>query len=153
MAAAPSPPAAARSPPARWPSPWRRTHPPSTPPRPPPRPPWPLLPPNNAGVGCTGPLAELSLAAVRHAWEVNALGQLRLVRAVAAHMAARRSGLVVNVGSVVGRVATPWAGAYCASKAAAHAATDALPSSSAPSESTSSRWCPGQCARERGRLR
>ncbi|OAY78876.1 NADPH-dependent 1-acyldihydroxyacetone phosphate reductase [Ananas comosus] len=81
---------------------------------------------NNAGVGCTGPLAELSLAAVRRAWEVNALGQLRLVRAVAPHMAARRSGRVVNVGSVVGRVATPWAGAYCAAKAAAHAATDAL---------------------------
>ncbi|WOK99590.1 NADPH-dependent 1-acyldihydroxyacetone phosphate reductase-like [Canna indica] len=81
---------------------------------------------NNAGIGATGPLAELSLEAFRRAWEVNALGQLRMVQAVAPHMATRRSGRIVNVGSVVGGVATPWAGAYCASKAAVHALTDAL---------------------------
>ncbi|MQM00281.1 hypothetical protein Taro_033011 [Colocasia esculenta] len=81
---------------------------------------------NNAGVGCTGPLAELGLDAVQRAWEVNVLGQLRVVQAVAPHMAARRSGRIVNVGSVVGAVATPWAGAYCATKAAVHAMSDAL---------------------------
>lgn len=81
---------------------------------------------NNAGVGCTGPLAELSPAAVSRALDVNFLGQVRTVRAVAPHMAARRSGRVVNVGSVVGTAATPWAAPYCASKAAVHAATDAL---------------------------
>ncbi|GJM95056.1 hypothetical protein PR202_ga11752 [Eleusine coracana subsp. coracana] len=81
---------------------------------------------NNAGVGCTGPLAELRVESVRRAMDVNFLGQVRTVRAVAPHMAARRSGRVVNVGSVVGTAATPWAGPYCASKAAVHAATDAL---------------------------
>ncbi|BAT18237.1 Os12g0633800 [Oryza sativa Japonica Group] len=81
---------------------------------------------NNAGIGCTGPLAELRGEAVRRAMDVNFLGQLRMVRAVAPHMASRRSGRVVNVGSVVGTAATPWAGPYCASKAAVHAATDAL---------------------------
>ncbi|XP_062204333.1 short-chain dehydrogenase ptmH-like [Phragmites australis] len=81
---------------------------------------------NNAGMGCTGPLAELRAEAVRRAMDVNFLGQVRMVRAVAPHMAARRSGRVVNVGSVVGNVATPWAAPYCASKAAVHAATDAL---------------------------
>ena len=82
---------------------------------------------NNAGIGCTGPLAELGGGeAVRRAIDVNLLGQLRLVRAVAPGMASRRSGRVVNVGSVVGNAATPWAGGYCASKAAVHAATDAL---------------------------
>lgn len=34
---------------------------------------------NNAGIGSTGPLAELSLDAIRRAWEVNTLGQLRMV--------------------------------------------------------------------------
>lgn len=34
---------------------------------------------NNAGIGSTGPLAELSLDTVRRAWEINTLGQLRLV--------------------------------------------------------------------------
>uniref|UniRef100_A0ACD5X3Y8 Uncharacterized protein n=2 Tax=Avena sativa TaxID=4498 RepID=A0ACD5X3Y8_AVESA len=82
---------------------------------------------NNAGMGCTGPLAELGGSeTVRRAMDVNFLGMLRLVRAVTPSMAARRSGRVVNVGSVVGTAATPWAGVYCASKAAIHAATDAL---------------------------
>ncbi|KAJ1266634.1 hypothetical protein BS78_08G167000 [Paspalum vaginatum] len=81
---------------------------------------------NNAGVGCTGPLAELPSESVRRALDVNFLGQVRTVRAVAPHMASRRSGRVVNVGSVVGTAATPWAAPYCASKAAVHAATDAL---------------------------
>ncbi|CAN6352521.1 unnamed protein product [Urochloa humidicola] len=81
---------------------------------------------NNAGIGCTGPLAELRDDAVRRAMDVNFLGQVRMVRAVAPHMASRRSGRVVNVGSVVGNAATPWAAPYCASKAAVHAATDAL---------------------------
>ncbi|CAL4890687.1 unnamed protein product [Urochloa decumbens] len=81
---------------------------------------------NNAGIGCTGPLAELATESVRRAMDVNFLGQIRMVRAVAPHMASRRSGRVVNVGSVVGNAATPWAAPYCASKAAVHAATDAL---------------------------
>lgn len=34
---------------------------------------------NNAGMGCTGPLAELNLDVVRRTWEVNTLGQLRMV--------------------------------------------------------------------------
>ena len=36
---------------------------------------------NNAGIGSTGPLAELNLDAIRRAWEVNTLGQLRMVSA------------------------------------------------------------------------
>ncbi|PON92181.1 Short-chain dehydrogenase/reductase [Trema orientale] len=84
---------------------------------------------NNAGVGSTGPLAELPLESIRRAWEVNALGQLRLVQQVVPHMATRPGGgggTIVNVGSVVGRVPTPWAGSYCASKAAVHAVTETL---------------------------
>lgn len=81
---------------------------------------------NNAGVGSTGPLAELPLDAIRRAWEVNALGQLRVVQQVAPHMASRRSGRIVNIGSVVGTAPTPWAGSYCASKAAVHAMSHAL---------------------------
>lgn len=81
---------------------------------------------NNAGIGGTGPLAELPLDAFRKAWEINTLGQLRMVQHVVPHMAMRRSGSIVNVGSVVGNVSTPWAGAYCASKAAVHAMSNSL---------------------------
>jgi short-subunit dehydrogenase len=37
----------------------------------------------------------------------------------------RAKGLVVNIGSVSGVLVTPFAGAYCASKAAVHALSDA----------------------------
>ncbi|KAL0536215.1 hypothetical protein IC582_025156 [Cucumis melo] len=81
---------------------------------------------NNAGIGSSGPLAELPLQDIRKAWEVNTLGQLRMVQQVVPHMASRRSGVIVNVGSIVGNVPTPWAGSYCASKAAVHAMSHAL---------------------------
>lgn len=81
---------------------------------------------NNAGIGSGGPLAELPLQAVRKAWEVNTLGQLRMVQQVVPHMASRCTGTIVNIGSIVGNVPTPWAGSYCASKAAVHAMSHAL---------------------------
>ncbi|XP_062011033.1 short-chain dehydrogenase ptmH-like [Rosa rugosa] len=81
---------------------------------------------NNAGIGSTGPLAELPLETIRRAWEINTLGQLRLVQQVVPHMASRRSGSIVNIGSIVGKVPTPWAGSYCASKAYVHAVSNTL---------------------------
>ncbi|KAK4383705.1 3-oxoacyl-[acyl-carrier-protein] reductase FabG [Sesamum angolense] len=71
---------------------------------------------NNAGIGSTGPLAELPLDVIKRAYEINALGQLRMVQGVVPHMVARGGGSIVNIGSVVGKVPTPWAGSYCASK-------------------------------------
>lgn len=41
-------------------------------------------------------------------------------------MISRRAGRIVNIGSIVGTVPTPWAGSYCASKAMVHAVTDVL---------------------------
>ncbi|CAI0430573.1 unnamed protein product [Linum tenue] len=81
---------------------------------------------NNAGIGSTGPLAELPLDVIRKAWEINSLGQLRMVQSVVPHMASRRQGTIVNIGSVVGKAATPWAGSYCASKAYVHAMSHSL---------------------------
>ncbi|KAI3502989.1 hypothetical protein L1887_31423 [Cichorium endivia] len=81
---------------------------------------------NNAGIGSTGPLAELSLDEIKKAYEINTLGQLRMVQHVMPSMASRRSGVIVNVGSVVGKVPTPWAGSYCSSKAAVHSISHTL---------------------------
>nr|POE61711.1 putative short-chain type dehydrogenase/reductase vdlc [Quercus suber] len=81
---------------------------------------------NDAGIGSTGPLAELPLETIRKAYEINTLGQLRLVQQVVPYMASRQGGSIVNVGSVVGRVPTPCAGSYCASKAAVHAMSNTL---------------------------
>src|SRR2546426_703553 len=41
-------------------------------------------------------------------------------------MADRRSGLIVNVGSVVGLLPTPFAGGYCATKSAVHMLSEVL---------------------------
>ncbi|KAL0424104.1 UNVERIFIED_CONTAM: Dehydrogenase/reductase SDR family member 7B [Sesamum radiatum] len=81
---------------------------------------------NNAGIGSTGPLAELPLDVIKRAYEINALGQLRMVQGVVPHMVARGGGSIVNIGSVVGKVPTPWAGSYCASKGYVHAMSHAL---------------------------
>ena len=81
---------------------------------------------NNAGFGAIAPLAEISLARLRAQFEVNVFSIVALSQALIPLMVARRSGRIVNIGSVSGVVTTPFAGAYCASKAAVHALSDAL---------------------------
>jgi NADP-dependent 3-hydroxy acid dehydrogenase YdfG len=87
---------------------------------------------NNAGFSSVGPLAEVPIEAVRRLLETNVTGLLALVQAVFPHMAERRSGRIVNLGSVVGLLPTPFSGPYCASKAAVHALSEVLRMEVAP---------------------
>jgi NAD(P)-dependent dehydrogenase (short-subunit alcohol dehydrogenase family) len=86
---------------------------------------------NNAGWGLIGPTAELEIASLADQLDVNLVGPVRLVRAALPALV-ESGGRVVNVGSVSGVTATPFAGAYCASKAGLHLLSDALRMELAP---------------------
>lgn len=87
---------------------------------------------NNAGFGQMGPLLDLSDDVLRAQFETNVIGLMAVTRALLPPMLARRQGLIVNIGSVSGVLTTPFAGAYCASKAAVHVLNDALSMELAP---------------------
>ena len=81
---------------------------------------------NNAGLGLNAPIAEGSLENIRRVFEVNLFGAIHCIQAVVPHMKQRRRGAIVNVSSVVGRLSTPYNGAYSATKAGLNALTDSL---------------------------
>ena len=81
---------------------------------------------NNAGVETVGSVEETPLAEFRSIMETNYFGVVRCVQAVAKQMRERQSGCIINVSSVAGRIAAPPFAAYCASKWALEAMTEAL---------------------------
>lgn len=81
---------------------------------------------NNAGYGAMGPVMDIPPGEWQRQFDVNLFAPMALIRAVLPDMVSRRQGLVVNISSVSGVVATPFAAPYCASKAALNAASDAL---------------------------
>jgi NAD(P)-dependent dehydrogenase (short-subunit alcohol dehydrogenase family) len=80
---------------------------------------------NNAGVAVAGPLEFLPLDDLRYQLEVNVTGQIAVTQAFLA-LVRQGHGRIVNIGSVSGRLATPFVGPYSASKFAIEALTDAL---------------------------
>ena len=62
---------------------------------------------NNAGVGLDGAAEEASLDQVRALYEVNVFGVIRMTNAVLPSMRDRRSGRIVNIGSILGVIPSP----------------------------------------------
>ncbi|MBN7548418.1 SDR family NAD(P)-dependent oxidoreductase [Mycobacteroides abscessus] len=80
---------------------------------------------NNAGQVVYGPIESLRITDFAALLDVNTVSQINVTQQL---MPALRSGggRVIFISSLSGRVATPWSGAYCASKFALEAAADAL---------------------------
>ena len=81
---------------------------------------------NNAGYGQPGALEDLSRAALRKQFETNVIGTLDFTNRFIPTLRAQKSGRIVIVSSVVGRVVIPFLGAYSASKFALEAIGDGL---------------------------
>jgi NAD(P)-dependent dehydrogenase (short-subunit alcohol dehydrogenase family) len=86
---------------------------------------------NNAGVAFPGPLLHLPIEDFRRQLEVNLIGQLQVTQAFAPQLGARvpqggPPGRIVNMSSVAGTRATPFLGAYAASKFGLEGLSDAL---------------------------
>jgi NAD(P)-dependent dehydrogenase (short-subunit alcohol dehydrogenase family) len=87
---------------------------------------------NNAGMNVFGPILEVALEDVRRVLETNVVGLVAVSQAVFPNMAERRSGRIVNIGSVVGILPTPFAASYCASKTAVHMISEVMRMEVAP---------------------
>jgi NAD(P)-dependent dehydrogenase (short-subunit alcohol dehydrogenase family) len=80
---------------------------------------------NNAGIAVASPLEALPLDELRRQLEVNVLGQVAVTQALLPRLRGVQ-GRVVFVGSIAGRSALPFLGAYAASKHALEAIADSL---------------------------
>ncbi|MGI8772911.1 MAG: SDR family oxidoreductase [Acidobacteriaceae bacterium] len=81
---------------------------------------------NNAGVEAVGSVEELPLSAFRAVMETNYFGALRCIQALLPQMRQRRSGCIINVSSVAGRIVNPPLISYGASKWALEALSEGL---------------------------
>ena len=87
---------------------------------------------NNAGYGSFATIENIDMAELQYQFDVNVFGYARLQRAVLPHMRKQRSGLIIEISSVVGEISYPMLGWYAATKHAVEATADALRQEVAP---------------------
>ena len=81
---------------------------------------------NNAGIASTGVTEAFTTEQAKAIFDTNVIGLLRVTRAVLPSMRQQHDGLIINIGSILGRVTFPFVGIYGASKFAVEALTDSL---------------------------
>jgi len=81
---------------------------------------------NNAGYGSYGAIEDVPLNEARRQFEVNVFGLARMAQLVLPAMREQRSGRIVNISSMGGKLFTPMGGWYHATKHAVEALSDAL---------------------------
>ncbi len=81
---------------------------------------------NNAGFGQLAAIEETSPDDMREIIDVNLMGTFYAIKAALPQMRKQKSGHIINISSVAGKRGFPFLGAYCATKFAMNAISDAL---------------------------
>lgn len=81
---------------------------------------------NNAGYGSFGSLEDVPLSEAKYQFEVNIFGLARLTQLILPHMRAQKSGKIINVSSIAGKVGQPHGTWYHATKFALEGLSDCL---------------------------
>jgi NAD(P)-dependent dehydrogenase (short-subunit alcohol dehydrogenase family) len=81
---------------------------------------------NNAGYGSYGAVEDVPLSEARYQFDVNVFGLARLTQLVLPHMRANRSGRIINISSIGGRIYEPLGGWYHATKFAVEGLSDSM---------------------------
>jgi hypothetical protein len=106
---------------------------------------------NNAGVGMYAPVATMQPEDFAQVVNTNWLGPVYAIQSAVPHMRKQGGGQIINVSSVAGKVAIPWMGAYCSTKFALNALSDALRLELARDRIQVISVCPGRIATPFGR--
>lgn len=81
---------------------------------------------NNAGYGAYGLLEATSIESMRRQFDTNVIGLLAVTKAVVPGFRKQRSGVIVNLSSIAGRLTLPLGALYCSSKFAVEGISEAL---------------------------
>ena len=81
---------------------------------------------NNAGYSLVGALEQISMDEIKEEFETNFFGIIKLIQKVLPLMRKQRSGRIINVSSLAGRIGLPIASAYVSSKFALEGLSESL---------------------------
>ena len=81
---------------------------------------------NNAGFGAYGQLEATSIETIRRQFETNVIGLLATTKAITPQFRKQRSGVIVNISSIAGRLTLPFGSLYAGTKFAIEGISESL---------------------------
>ena len=81
---------------------------------------------NNAGYALVGPFEELTIEEFKEQFETNVFGVIRVTQAVLPIMRRQKSGTIVNISSIAGKIGFPLTSPYVSSKVALEGLTESM---------------------------
>lgn len=87
---------------------------------------------NNAGYGLAGSLEELSMSEIKAQYETNVFGLIRVTQAIIPIMREQKSGIIINISSIGGKIAMPLSSPYISTKFAVEGLSESIAYDLAP---------------------